>query len=103
MKREYLLGLTLLAACLCTLSLMALPQATATIDGRVSEAGSDRPLDGVRVVTSLGMSALTDEEGRFVLRGVPSGRMRIFPEKSGFVYSRPKTLYPREPGVWIEV
>jgi hypothetical protein len=103
MKRAYPLGLILLTACLCTLSLMALAEITATIDGRVSEAGSDKPLEGVRVVTSLGTSTLTDVEGRFVLRGVPTGRMRIFPEKSGFVYSRPNTLYPREPGVWIEV
>ena len=101
-KPKYLLGATVLAACIYAGCLIA--QATTVVEGRVVEAGSNMPIEGARVSTSSGTAfALSNGEGRFVLSGVSSGRMRIFPQKNGLVYSRPNSLYPREPGVWIEV
>src|SRR5678816_797066 len=85
-KPKYLLGATVLAACIYAGCLIA--QATTVVEGRVVEAGSNMPIEGARVSTSSGTAfALSNGEGRFVLSGVSSGRMRIFPQKNGLVYS----------------
>jgi TonB-linked SusC/RagA family outer membrane protein len=60
-------------------------QGTGTIQGRVVEAGSQRPLTNSQVIivgTSRGM--LTNQNGEFLLPGVPAGTHRVRVEYIGF-------------------
>jgi iron complex outermembrane recepter protein len=53
-------------------------EATATITGNVSNVATRNLLEGAKVeVPQLGLSALTDNTGRFVLTGVPPGTHEI--------------------------
>ncbi len=52
--------------------------ASGTISGNVGNIGTGRLLEGARVeLPKLGLSVLTDETGRFVLRDVPAGTHEI--------------------------
>ncbi len=69
------LALALLPA-VATAQVSARPatQATGSITGNVSNAATGNLLEGARVeIPSLGLAALTDNTGRFVLNGVPAG------------------------------
>ena len=49
-------------------------QATGQVEGTVKEAVTDRPLYGVRVqLLGTSFASVTDQTGRFVLRGLPEG------------------------------
>jgi TonB-dependent receptor len=76
MKTKKLINL-LAAALVSILTPSATVAATAssgTISGNVGNAGTGRLLEGARVeLPKLGLSALTDDTGRFVLHGVPAG------------------------------
>lgn len=64
-------------------------QATATIRGRVSALGTDRPLEGVHVsVVDTGLGARTDAEGRFLLALVPAGERHLRVSFPGTVPAR---------------
>lgn len=67
---------------LATVALCALPLAAraqqATITGRVTAAGTNEPLGDVRVmVVGSSIAAPTNQEGRYTLRGVPSGTVEV--------------------------
>lgn len=48
------------------------------VEGRIREMGTRRPLEGVAVaVSGSSMTALTDADGRFALRGVPHGSQTL--------------------------
>ncbi|MEF8817742.1 MAG: TonB-dependent receptor [Salinibacter sp.] len=56
----------------------AAAQSTGTVEGRVFERQTDTSLPGVNIVVpDLDRGAVTDGEGRFVLRGVPPGTYQL--------------------------
>jgi Carboxypeptidase regulatory-like domain len=63
---------------------------TATIAGTVVVAGSGLPAAGARVIVNApdlpgGRSAITDNQGRFVIGSLPAGRYSINVSKQGYV------------------
>jgi hypothetical protein len=60
------------------------PGATGIISGNVSNAGTGNLLEGARVdVPQLGLTALTDNTGRFVLINVPAGSHEVVASYTG--------------------
>ena len=61
----------------------------AVITGRVTEAGSGRPLSGVQVlIEDHGLGGLTDSEGRYEISGVPAGEVTVNAQMIGFAANR---------------
>jgi TonB-dependent receptor len=84
MNRNYLngrmIGSFLLAIALAHVAIAAdgNPAAAGTITGSISNAATRNLLEGARVeVAALGLRALTDNTGRYVLTGVPAGTHEI--------------------------
>ena len=76
-------GLLLLAAALPTWA-TAQP-AGGSIRGRVTEAGGTVPLAAVQVVvTGTRQGAITDQDGRYVVRGVPPGSVLLRVVRLGY-------------------
>jgi len=87
-----LFGIVLLA-----IALQQVPQnQTGIIEGTVNLAGNNKPIAGVHIhVTRDGVSsarnvpfnadAITDDSGRFTLRAVPTGSVRIEASRSGYL------------------
>ncbi len=74
----------LLIVCLSTAT-SALAQGTGTVAGRVLDADSRAPVATAVVrVTGTVLFAFADDEGRFVLRGVPAGMRRLSAERIGY-------------------
>ncbi|MFH1766375.1 MAG: TonB-dependent receptor plug domain-containing protein, partial [Gemmatimonadota bacterium] len=66
-------------------SAVARVQETGVIVGRVTEAGTGRPLSGVQMaIDGTGLGSLTNEEGRYVIPGVPAGTHRVRAVVLGF-------------------
>jgi TonB-dependent starch-binding outer membrane protein SusC len=60
-------------------------QATGTLTGVVREQGSERPLPGVVVqVDATQLSALTNEQGRYLIQNVPAGRYTVRAQTLGY-------------------
>jgi TonB-linked SusC/RagA family outer membrane protein len=60
-------------------------QTTGSIQGRVAEAGSQRPLSGTQVtIVGTGRSMLANQNGEFMFPGVPAGVHRVRVEYIGF-------------------
>src|SRR5690554_5588381 len=58
---------------------------TGSISGRVSDVASGRAIVGARVsVVGQQIAAPTNSEGRFVLRGIPSGQVTIRATSIGY-------------------
>lgn len=72
------LTLALALTLIFTLPAVAAAQ-TGTVQGRVMEAGSGKPLPSstVRLVGASSVGVLSDAAGRFVLRGIPAGEQEI--------------------------
>jgi TonB-linked SusC/RagA family outer membrane protein len=74
-----------LRSALATLALVALPAVTAqaqaggtTITGRVTAAGANEPLGEGRVMlVGTSIAATTNSDGKYTLRGVPSGTVEV--------------------------
>jgi TonB-dependent starch-binding outer membrane protein SusC len=81
-----LLGIAAAVALLGGLALpVAAQQATGTINGRVIEGSTQRPLSDVQVVAvGTGRSALTNASGDYVITNVPAGTQRVRAETIGF-------------------
>ena len=80
-----LLGLAIATACLVAGPAPGSAQETGTIQGRVVEAGTQRPLPGAQVTlvgTNRGM--LTNATGEFLLPGVPAGEHSVRVEYVGY-------------------
>lgn len=76
-----------LTALLCTVfcATEALAQNTGQITGRVTAAGSNRPLDRVLIVVEgLRLEGLTQTDGRFLILNVPAGSQTVRAEMIGF-------------------
>lgn len=62
-----------------------LAQATGTLHGVVTDAGSGAPIPDAEVsVAHLGLTAATDESGAYTLIGVPAGRHTLLVRGAGF-------------------
>ncbi|HEY1107114.1 MAG TPA: TonB-dependent receptor, partial [Opitutaceae bacterium] len=73
--RTFMFALLLLAS---AFSIGRAADASGTLVGNVSNAGTGNLLEGARIeIPSLGLSALTDQTGRFVLSGVPAGTHEV--------------------------
>lgn len=60
-------------------------QDTGTITGRITEAGTSRPLSGVQVtVEDTLLGVLTNAEGRYMITGVPAGVRMVTVTRLGF-------------------
>ncbi|MDQ3949686.1 MAG: TonB-dependent receptor, partial [Gemmatimonadota bacterium] len=81
-------GATALAASFAALvgaPTAAAAQGTATVQGIVTDSTSRRPVAGVQVVvTGTTRGALTDDAGRYAIRGVPSGEITLRAHRLGF-------------------
>ncbi|MEM6733530.1 MAG: TonB family protein, partial [Myxococcota bacterium] len=60
------------------------PQLPITFEGQVLEAGERRPLSGAEVIIAGNVITRTDSEGRFTLRGVPTGKFLVRIENTNF-------------------
>jgi hypothetical protein len=54
-----------------------------TVGGRITYYKDGSPMKGVTVKLSNGMSAVTDEDGRYTITGVTTGNVRVTPELHG--------------------
>lgn len=60
-------------------------QDTGTVQGQVTAAQSDRPLEGVQVfVAGTGIGGLTNDAGRYVLLNVPAGTVTLLTQMIGY-------------------
>jgi protocatechuate 3,4-dioxygenase beta subunit len=84
------------------------PEGTGTISGRVLTADTGRPVKRARVAVSGGAagggrsggSAVTDDQGRYAIAGLPAGNYNITASKAGFVdaiYGQRRPLQPGAP------
>ncbi len=77
-----------LAGSVALLGLVALPvsaQETGRIQGRVVEAGTLRPLNGVQItIPGSGRGGITNAQGVYLLVGVPTGNHSIVAQMLGF-------------------
>jgi hypothetical protein len=65
-------------------------EAVGDIGGRVLDAKTGAPLEGVLVeVQASGHTARTDSAGNFLLAGVPAGRQSLFVSMIGYALARP--------------
>src|SRR6185503_879811 len=81
---------------LLVVALQQVPQSqTGVIEGTINQAGSNIPIAGVQIhVASSGLpsasntpfnaDATTDDSGRFTVRAVPAGSVRIEASRSGY-------------------
>ncbi len=82
-------------------ALTAQTPATATLRGRVIEASGDRGIPGVQVtIAETRIGAVTDDNGRFVLTGVPIGPRTVMARRLGYqATTRPVTVVAGETNV----
>jgi hypothetical protein len=81
------------------------PAGTASIAGRVVTADGGRPMRRVRVQAAApelrdGRSALTDDQGRYQITGLPAGRYTVIASKAGYLslaYGQRRPLQPGTP------
>ncbi len=82
-------ALAVALACLTLLPAAADAQTTGRISGRVQDATTGEPLAGARVaVEALEVEALTTDEGRFVLAGLPAGDVELSVDLIGYTSLR---------------
>lgn len=83
-------------------------EGTAVLSGRVTRLDDGRPLRRVQVSVSAANArdlpnALTDDDGRYVLEGLPAGRYTLTAQKGGFVTLQYGQRRPFEQGRPIDV
>ncbi len=94
-------------------------QTNSTIEGVVRDSSTDAPLADVTIYLSNTGStplafnsnqgrtsdfAVTDSQGHFTLETKETGRFRVYPSKTGYVYARPGQKHaPAEPGMWVQL
>ncbi len=72
---------------------------TVTVEGKVIDSGTHKPLAGVNVIIlNSAMGASTDKDGHFTIDNVPLGRMRLVASYMGY-QSKQKTLVLNENGI----
>src|SRR5678810_88736 len=84
--REVRAALTTMAivACLTPIASVAAQQ-SGTVRGRVTEAGSQRPVADVQVtVVGTGSGALTGQNGEYTIANIPAGQRTIRARRLGF-------------------
>lgn len=75
-------------------------QGGATLSGRVTEEGTDRPLASARVfVDGTTLAAVTGEEGRYGIAGVPGGALTISVRLIGYAPQQRLITVPADGGV----
>jgi hypothetical protein len=78
--------------------------AAGRISGRVVDARNGNPIAGVTVeVQGSGHGTHTDEEGAFLLDGVPAGRQALFVSTIGYALARPVVDVPAASTVTVTV
>ncbi|MGD8496667.1 MAG: carboxypeptidase-like regulatory domain-containing protein, partial [Gemmatimonadales bacterium] len=76
--------MTLALAIVASLTL-AVQEAPGTVQGVVRDAGDGQPIAGAEIeLLGTGRSAVTDEDGRYVLAAVPGGERRLRARRFGF-------------------
>jgi hypothetical protein len=80
----------------------------ATVSGRVLEAGTNQPVRRAIVTLSggalaIGRSAVTDDEGRFVIAQVPEGDFALSATRPGFLKAAFGASRPGRPGTPITI
>jgi hypothetical protein len=56
------------------------------VSGKVTDV-QNNPLGGVTIVDGSGLSALTDNQGNYYLKGITTGELALAPEKEGYVFA----------------
>ena len=88
-----------------------LPKGTATISGRVLTADTGRPVKRARVAVTgasaaggrAGSTAITDDQGRFVIAELAAGNYSVSASRSGFVDAVYGQRRPLQPGTPIQL
>lgn len=84
--------------------LLALQAAAATVVGTVRDGESGEPLAGAVVaLPDVGRTAVSDAEGRYVLREVPPGPQHVTVRRIGFAPRTLHALVPREGELEINI
>ena len=89
----------------------ALPKGTATISGRVLAADTGRPVKRARVAVAGGAAgggrgggtAVTDDQGRYVVADLVAGNYSVSASKSGFVDAVYGQRRPLQPGTPVQL
>jgi hypothetical protein len=80
---------------------------TASLSGRVMAADTGRPLGRARVAVSSdarqAFPALTDQDGRYSVTGLPAGNYTVSASKTGFVTVSYGAARPQRPGTRIRL
>ena len=79
---------------------VASAQGSTTVQGTVTDSVTRRPIPGVQVVIAgSSRGALTDDAGRYVIRGVQAGQLTLRAQRLGFAATERRiTLSPGETG-----
>jgi hypothetical protein len=81
--RSILTAMAIVAALLAPSRVLA--QGTATIAGTVTDSSTQQPVPGVQVtVAGTQRGTLTDDGGRYALRGLPAGTVTIRVQRIGY-------------------
>ena len=68
-----------------------------TISGRVVDRSTDQPLVGAQVyLDGTAIGGLTQEDGRYVLNGIPSGTYTVIVQLIGYAHGRAENVVVRE-------
>jgi TonB-linked SusC/RagA family outer membrane protein len=73
------------------------PQIVATVSGRVSEQGTDRPLEGAQVfIEGTMLGAVAGVDGRFRIAGVPAGPQAVSVRRIGYAPQQRAVTVPAD-------
>jgi TonB-dependent starch-binding outer membrane protein SusC len=94
------------ALAVCGLALGAPPdlvaQATGTVQGRVVEAATQRPLQAAQVsIPGTGLGTLTNAAGNFLVTGVPAGERRVRVQIIGYTQMEQSVTVPANGAVTV--
>jgi len=91
MKRESVLGTILILVILLASGCGKPPSGDGTIFGRVTEAGTERPLQGAEVIVysaeGVKLTTTTDTSGNYFISDIPAGSYKVRVDLQGYHFN----------------